>query len=252
MWRFVFLYMVACFSTEGIAQDSLTVPSEKIIRYDAEGEASPVYFNEEKLNDYKNDEAFNYTEATSGDTWWERFKRWLSRAWFSFWDWLLGGSRHGGFWAFIITTLPYLILAGILIFIVWLFYRLNPGARILQDRKEPEVFFTEEEELIKTGDIRKLLQVALQNKDYRLAVRYYYLLILKKLTYAEIISYEFDKTNNDYIAEISSEIILQQFKKATLLYDYIWYGSFSVTEADFSIAQQTFTTLEHQIPGTFD
>ncbi|HBY68162.1 MAG TPA: DUF4129 domain-containing protein, partial [Flavobacteriaceae bacterium] len=85
------------------------------------------------------------------------------------------------------------------------------------------------EEIIRSKNIRELIEKALQNKEYRLAVRYYYLLILKKLTDAELIDYEFDKTNTDYIAEITSDTVILPFKKATNLYDYIWYGNFTVT-----------------------
>ena len=131
-----------------------------------------------------------------------------------------------------------------------MFFKLNPGARLLKSKEEPANFFTEEEEIIKTKDIKKLIDKALRNQNYRLAVRYYYLLILKRLTEAELIDYEFDKTNSDYISEITSETINTGFKKATNLYDYIWYGNFTVTETDFNKAQQTFKHLETTIPKT--
>jgi hypothetical protein len=83
-----------------------------------------------------------------------------------------------------------------------------------------------------------------------LAVRYYYLLLLKNLTDVNLIEYEFDKTNNDYLKEITSKAINQNFEKATLLYDYIWYGNFSVSENDFYKAQQVFKNIDLQIKET--
>lgn len=244
--------LVLCFS-EGKAQDSLEVARQEIVRYDTDSEVSPMEFSEDRIESLKKDEAFDYTEIEPDeDNWWEKFKRWLSDLWYRFWDWLLPDYAGSPFWSFIVSALPYLIIAGIIVFIIWLFYRLNPGAKILKSQEAPDVFFTEEEEIIKTKDIQKLIQKALENQDYRLAVRYSYLLILKRLSNAHIIEYEFDKTNSDYIAEITSENINQQFKKVTTLYDYIWYGSFSVTQADYQIAQNTFNRLETQIPEALD
>ena len=253
MHKGIFLMLlILCFS-EGKAQDSLTVSEEKIIQYDADSDVTPLDLNKEKVEDFKKEDAFDYTEIEPDeDNWWEQFKRWLSGLWYKFWDWLLPNYSNSPFWLFVIKALPYLIIAGIIIFVIWLFYRLNPGAKILKSQETPDVFFTEEEEIIKTKDIKKLIQKALENKDYRLAVRYYYLLILKKLSNAHIIEYEFDKTNTDYIAEITSEKINGEFRKATTLYDYIWYGSFAVTETDYNIAQNIFNKLEHQIPEAID
>ncbi len=235
------------------AQDSLAATEKKVIQYDTDRDVRPLELSKESIANYKKDEAFNYTEATPDeDNWWEQFKRWLAGLWFKFWQWLLGDSINSPFWGFILKMLPYLIIAGIIGFIIWLFYKLNPGAKILKSQEAPDVFFTEEEEIIKTADIKKLIQKALEQKDYRLAVRYSYLLILKQLSEAHLIDYEFDKTNSDYIAELASGPLHLQFQKVTNLYDYIWYGSFAVTETDYHVAQRTFQKLEQQFPKTND
>ncbi|WP_034258742.1 DUF4129 domain-containing protein [Altibacter lentus] len=246
----VFFFFCA---SEAQAQDSLTVTEEKVLQYDTISEVRPMELSKETIANYKKDEAFNYTEATPDeDNWWEQFKRWLAGLWFKFWEWLLGDSMNKRFWGFMLKILPYLIIAGIIGFIIWLFYRLNPGAKILKSAEAPDVFFTEEEEIIKTRDIKNLIQKALEEKDYRMAVRYSYLLILKQLSDAHLIDYEFDKTNSDYIAEMASGPLNLQFQKVTNLYDYIWYGSFTVTETDYQVAQRTFQKLEQQLPKTND
>jgi hypothetical protein len=246
----IFLFLSISF---GKAQDTIVPTQPEVVRFDTDSEVSPMEFSEERIESFKADEDFNYTEIQPDeDNWWEKFKRWLSDLWYRFWDWLLPDYASSPFWSFIVSILPYLIILSIIVFIVWLFYRLNPGAKILKSQDAPDVFFTEEEEIIKTKDIQKLIEQALENQDYRLAVRYSYLLILKRLSNAHVIEYEFDKTNSDYIAEITSENINDQFKKVTTLYDYIWYGSFSVTQADYQIAQKTFNRLKTQIPEALD
>ena len=249
MHKFIFILFFLLAFTESFSQDNLSVKEEQIVQYDTESTISPLHFDEESIEKYKNDKAFDYSEKKQEDNWWQQFKRWLANLWYSFLDWLLGDRQYNSFFAFLLKILPYLIIGGIIVFVVWLFYKLNPGASFLKSKAKPDVFFSEEEEIIRSKDIQKLIEKALQNKEYRLAVRYYYLLILKKLTNAELIEYEFDKTNSDYISEVLSETINIPFRKATNLYDYIWYGNFAVTETDYQKAQKTFKELEQQIPN---
>lgn len=253
MHKVFLLFFILFISPEVFSQDSLSVETKQTVQYDTQDSVSPLQFDSEKIETYKNDKEFNYTEQKAEEvSWWEEFKTWLRNLWNSFWSWLLKDLKYNNFFSFLLHILPYLIILGIIIFVIWLLYKLNPGAIVFKSKEKPEVFFSEEEEIIRSKDIEKLIQKALQDKDYRLAVRYYYLLILKKLTQAELIEYEFDKTNSDYITEIASEAINFPFKKVTNIYDYIWYGNFSVTEIDYQKAQKTFKELEHKIPKTID
>lgn len=247
MGKYLLICFFLCSAGVTLSQDSLAQqPLE--VQYDEREVLNPLVLDAERLEDFRSDSEFDYTEVPVEDTWWERFKRWLGRMWNRFWNWLLGDGEISGFWAVLIRLLPYLIVLAIILFVGWLFYKLNPGSKLLKSKETPEVFFTEEEEIIKTKNIQDLIQKALADKNYRLAVRYYYLLILKRLSEAELITYEFDKTNSDYLLETQGDGVYHDFAKATNLYDYIWYGNFEVTETDYSKAQTTFQHLEGQIP----
>jgi len=252
MHKLIFIFFFLFSFAEGFPQDTTTVNKQEKVQYDTESDVSPLHIDEETIEAYKNNKAFDYSEKDTEENWWQQFKNWLGNLWSSFWNWLLGDLQYNGFFAFLLKILPYLIIGGIVAFVVWLFFKLNPGASFLKSKKKPDVFFSEEEEIIRSKNIRELIEKALQENNYRLAVRYYYLLILKKLSQAELIDYEFDKTNTDYITEITTDRIILPFKKATNLYDYIWYGNFAVTETDYQKAQRTFQELEQQIPNTDD
>lgn len=242
-------------------QDSIAGSEKKVVQYDTNTEKTPLSLNREKINQYKDNPDFNYKPPEETDNWWKQFTNWigdlvsrlfnwLGNVWRSFWQWLLPNSQGSALWSFVIHVLPYIIITIFVAFIIWLFYKLNPGAKLMKSKEKPDVFFTEEEEIIKTRDIQRLIDKALHKKNYRLAVRYYYLLVLKRLTDAELIEYEFNKTNSDYFAEITSEKLNTGFRKATTIYDYIWYGNFTVTETDFNKAQEIFKNLEHSISKT--
>ena len=241
-----------------LGQNSIPIREAHKVRYDLDSPQEPLALDESKIEDYKNDPDFNYEPQIQEENWWSKtldwlsdvwngFWRWAGRVWRNFWELLLGDADGSAMWSFVINILPWIILATLLAFIVWLFYKLNPGAKLLHRRESAGVFFSEEEEIIKSRNIKKLIEKAIQDQNYRLAVRYHYLFVLQQLTERDYIDYAFDKTNSDYFSEIQSPEIHLAFRKATILYDYIWYGNFTVTQEDFSKALNTFTQLEHKL-----
>ena len=108
-------------------------------------------------------------------------------------------------------------------------------------------FLSEEEELVKSENLSALMQEAIENGQFRLAVRYYYLLSLRKLDELGLIQYEYQKTNRDYLDEITNKDIKNSFADNTKLYEFIWYGSFKVSESDFRLAEKGFIRMENSL-----
>lgn len=103
------------------------------------------------------------------------------------------------------------------------------------------------EQHIEVIDLDSLMSAALKNKDYRLAIRYQYLKILKQLSQKEIIEWHFDKTNVDYEKEIGESKLRNDFKKVSYLYEYIWYGEQIIDEVGYTNASFSFTQLNNAI-----
>lgn len=248
MTKLFLIVGVIFLSLTGSSQDLAESNQEPLgVIYETSTTVTPLPFDEEVLKKYEGDPHFDYTEINPEESWWYQFKAWLSQLWSNFWTWLFGDYTSNSFLVFLFNAIPYLILLGILIFIIWLFYRINPGSKLLLSKELPEVFYTDEEEIIKTKNIQALIDQALSNKDYRLAVRYGFLLLLKRLSESEIISYEFDKTNSDYLKEINKTSILSLFEKVSMLYEYTWYGNFGVDEQDYAKASKHFAALHAEI-----
>ncbi len=238
---FLFLLKLSAISAQ-VNPDSL--------QYDRQQHLQPVSFDAEDLIAYKIDKAFNYQEADTAISWWESFKNWLGQIWMSFWQWLFGDFQAGSFVAFLVTYLPYLILLTIVSFAIYLFVKANPGKEFLESREKGKTFLSEEEKIIEKDDINSLINKALAKKNYRLAVRYYYLLILKKLKENKYIDYQYQKTNTDYLAEIQSKNLQQQFYSITHLYEYIWYGDFTVNHNQYKMAEVDFKKIEATLNKT--
>ncbi|WP_304037886.1 DUF4129 domain-containing protein [Mesonia mobilis] len=228
-----------------IAQEDTLVSQN--FEYDKTQNLTPVSFDEVQLEDYKNDSDFDYTEVSAEKSWWYQFKRWIANIWSDFWHWLLGDYKADGLVAFLIESLPYIILFLIICFAVYLFIKLNPAGEYLGDKETGEVFLSEEEKIIYTEDINQLITDALENQQYRLAIRYSYLLVLRELKNKEFIDYQFQKTNHDYLAEIESEQLKLQFKKITKWYDFVWYGDFTISEEEYQHASKDFAAIKTQL-----
>ncbi len=103
------------------------------------------------------------------------------------------------------------------------------------------------EQHIESLDLNTLLNAAITNKDYRLAVRYHFLRILKRLSQKDIIEWHFDKTNSDYQNEIQQQQLQSGFKEVAYLYDYIWYGEQPINETKYDAAKARFNALNNLI-----
>jgi len=104
------------------------------------------------------------------------------------------------------------------------------------------------EENLTQVNFDSLITDALNESNYRLATRYLYLKSLKLLTNKNIIDWHYDKTNSDYINEITDENTKNIFKRISYIYDYVWYGEFPIDEAVYTKNKSDFekiNTLQH-------
>ena len=92
-------------------------------------------------------------------------------------------------------------------------------------------------------DFNTLIAQAISDRDYRLAIRYHYLDMLKKLSAASVISYDPDKTNFEYTFEITDLATREQFQYTSYLYNYIWYGEFNIDQQQYEKAASSFNIL---------
>lgn len=147
----------------------------------------------------------------------------------------------------VVEFLVYLLLT---IFIGYFIIKLLLGQNTSSffNRKTATVNpLTIDEEHIEHLNLDTFIDDALAQKNYRLAIRYMYLKALKELSSNNIISWHFEKTNNDYYNEIKDPLLKDNFKKVSYLYDYVWYGEFDLDEIGFTNAQKDFERLTKNI-----
>jgi hypothetical protein len=110
--------------------------------------------------------------------------------------------------------------------------------------KVPEV---EEEVITDKSDFDNLISHALQNNNYRQAIRYQYLRTLHRLADKNFIELARDKTNFQYVREIKNPVFQNEFASLTLNYEYVWYGEFMIDKTVYQKLEMNFNGLNQKL-----
>lgn len=84
------------------------------------------------------------------------------------------------------------------------------------------------------------IQQAIREKNYRLAVRLMYLQSLKLLSDRQLIEWNENKTNWQYVYELKDGNLRHAFRDITSVFEYVHYGQMQVPEEKFTVIQQVF------------
>ncbi len=167
--------------------------------------------------------------------------------WSRFWNWLLE-SLFGD--ADFETRLNaqkivmwVLAIAG-LILIIWLLTRSQFTGFLRGNTKNVVFSFSDLEEDISKIDFDTRTRAALEENDYRSAIRWLYLKQLYVMNMKGVISYQPHKTNIDYAQELANTTFKASFKSISYIYDYVWYGKYSITLKDFHVFEAEFNQFE--------
>ena len=99
------------------------------------------------------------------------------------------------------------------------------------------------EENIYESDLEDFIQQATQQKNYNLAIRLFYLAIIKELSLAKLIKWKRDKTNKDYLNEMRGTELYSSFREQTQIFERIWYGESNLQQTDYANLAGAFQKL---------
>jgi hypothetical protein len=140
-----------------------------------------------------------------------------------------------------------ILIGGFLTLLIWF---LSTSDIRLFRKKQKQVKQQPEEQAgddIFEMNFEKEIQKAIEAKNFRLAVRLMYLRTLKDLCYRNLINYTHEKTNSDYLFQLTGTAYYKNFFKLTRSFDYIWYGRFELSEDSFVLIQNDFSSFKQQL-----
>jgi hypothetical protein len=191
--------------------------------------------NDSALNNFKQGDDFWYVNAE------DKPKKPTK----GFWDWLwdVTGKKwvRYGIWIF----LALLFLGAVILYLkenqIGLFTE-----RTRNISKNSEDVEAMPENIFET-DFDQAIQKAIAQQNYRLSIRLLFLKTLRALAEKNLIDYGVDKTNFDYVFQLSGSSFRKEFITVTKHYEYVWYGKFEVNKEQFAIIHKGFDDLLKQL-----
>ena len=102
---------------------------------------------------------------------------------------------------------------------------------------------------IETAHLESMLHNAIVIDNYKEAVRYQYLILIRTLSQYSLIAWKKDKTNGQYVKEMLGKNGFEHFIQLTQRFEYIWYGEASVKKSDYYNLLPLFNQINYIISG---
>ena len=99
------------------------------------------------------------------------------------------------------------------------------------------------EQYIHESDLERFLREALTAGNYPLAIRLYYLQVIKQLSESGAIRWSREKTNRDYLRETRAHRAAADFRATTRIYERVWYGNQPLDATAFQQLEPEFKNL---------
>jgi Domain of unknown function (DUF4129) len=192
-----------------------------------------------RLKDYQNNRDYRYDrDYVTPQNPLAKFWNWFTDKLFEFFR----SKSYQDVW-------QYVILAALVGLTIWLLIKsgflgnMFVGKTIKSDELNYELLTENIHEL----NFADLIAEATTQRNYRLAVRLYYLKTLKQLSDKNLINWQPTKTNRLYLYELTQKNLKPDFEGIIRQFEYVWYGEFTVSEADFKEISDDFSVFSDKI-----
>ena len=247
MNKIILLFSFLFFSGISHAQDSLATaepPKINTVKYtekDIQVDSSTVEAKTFTKNFKKKytDPDFLYEQKAPEKGLWQSFIEWLARIYRSIFS-ESDTQSSVNFVTIFLRTMAVLLI----IFVIYLIAKavINKEGQWIfgKNSNKRNVYYSDIEKNIHLLDFEKLIKESLLTGEKRIAIRYYYLWLLKIMAQNHYIEWDIEKTNSDYLYELQRPAHKEEFTYLSYLYNYIWYGEFAIDEASFIKAENRF------------
>ena len=210
-------------------QDTLVYAKKEILTIE------PLPYNTQTYTKFKEQKFYDYyrieiQKKSIFDILYEKFNQWLSET-------LNKTINREEFNQFLwITGIIFLVATGIIIYIR------KPGLFYI-NKKNPLIYSIGEEN-IEIQDLDYLTEKSVKEKRFSDAIRWQYLKTLKILHEEDYISYDANKTVNEYVYEIKNVNLRKEFRNLSGEFVYYRYGKGEADAEKFSTFRAAAETIQ--------
>ena len=235
-------FLVACIHAPVRAQEDIPVIFDTVVTEEGDEEERAVFLPLDSFDNNYNSRAIPDSIKNGlleEDAYWyantapEREKK--------------GGPRRSLNAGWVKTVLWFLIIGCFLAVMAWWLFTSDislfrrPSTSLRTDSYE------EQHEDIFSIDYDREIGIATAAGNFRLATRLLYLKTLRNLADRKYIDYRQERTNSDYLLQLSASPLYQSFWKLTRNYEYTWYGQFDLSAETFALVQQDFINFNSRV-----
>lgn len=201
----------------------------------------PKHFKEDFLDDYTGDD-YQYSLTKPKKSIWERFTDFFAE----FLE-LIFGKRDfvtaAKIEKFILTSLSIIVIGLCLYFLIKFILKKDGTFFFGKKKKELASLDRNLVENIHEINFQESISSFESQKEYRYAIRYNFLLVLKHLADKQHIQWNPEKTNNDYYLELENLETKDSFKKLAYIFDNIWYGEHKIDQTTYEQFKKSFLSI---------
>lgn len=190
-------------------------------------------FNSTEITRLQANPEYDYDRSLHVENlWWDRLLKWVQQQLNE-----LFGTK-GGRWVF--SHLHWaIIIAAVVLLLFYLRKRLFHGAFTPEAGRPRQVLEIHED--LAVVDLDQLLGAAEREGNWRLALRYHYLKVLRRLMDDGSIRFKPESTDRDYQRQLRDPAQRSTFAELSFLFKWAWYGDAPMDEARYRSLAPAFT-----------
>lgn len=222
-----------------VTQNTIGQSVDSILQtnYSTENTLYPKKIPLDFKNKYKSKD-FDYTTIKPKESLWQK----LQRRFIKIWESIFGKpeSTVSGI-EFFLKILAILIISTAIFFIIK--YLMGKDGHFFFSRKNKKVNI---ESAVLHENIHEInfptsIATFENKKEFRSAIRYQFLFVLKKMSDQKLIQWNSEKTNTDYITEITDVNQKISYQKLSYIFENVWYGEQRIDDVHYEKLKADFT-----------
>ena len=201
-------------------------------------QADTIIYDAQKIADYQADKRYDYDSQLDLPeySWFDIVSSWFNR--------LLNSIFSGSFERNVTTPIMITLFVVAILLVLYFLYKKRPEL-FMRSKKNTPLPYDIEEVNIHGIDFDKEISSALNNGDYRLAIRFTYLQTLRFLSDNQQIDWQIHKTPTEYLYEIKNKDMKQPFRDLTNRFLQVRYGNYSASHELYEIMLNIQTQIKN-------
>lgn len=257
MRRFLFIILL-CFFVLGFGQDSaVALPPQAVnikdkklaatdsilkTNYETDNSVSTRKFSPNYYKKYQSEE-FDYRLTKPRESIFSKFAKWFGKLMQA----LFGNIDTPNTFKYtdiIVRVFAVLLVGFLLYFIITKFFLKDGNFFFSKKNKKLKIGTEDLKENIHEINFDKSISDFEAKANYRMATRYQFLSLLKKLSDKKLIDWNIEKTNRDYSRELKNVTQKTQFDRLTYIFENVWYGEIDLDEQRYQSFKSYFNNFQ--------